>query len=35
MHRNHPQRASLYLALVSGAAALSTAIWGLYVLGGN
>jgi hypothetical protein len=35
MHRHHPQRASLYLALVSGATAVSMAIWGLYVLGGN
>jgi hypothetical protein len=35
MHRNRPQRTSLYLALVSGAAAVSMAVWGLYVLGGN
>lgn len=35
MHRNHPQRAALSLALVSGAAAVSLAMWGLYILGGN
>jgi hypothetical protein len=33
--RDHSYRSSIYLALVSGASAITIALWGLNVLGGN
>jgi hypothetical protein len=35
LHRNRPNRTSLYLAVVSGSAAVSIAVWGLNILGGH
>ena len=36
MHRNnHPLRSSLYLAVISGAASIAMAVWGLSILGGH
>jgi len=33
LHRNRPNRTSLYLAMVSGTAAVAIAVWGLQILG--